>query len=148
MNRANMRKWIDALRGGEYRQGRSYLKYQFGNEITYCCLGVVCDLMEREGLDPGLHEYKIPNVWEHRDTGTAWIRTPRGGGTLPGIAQEWLGIETDNPLLKAVIREAGTVRMRDRFATELNDCDLATFADIADAIEYTFFFDEEGDQHG
>lgn len=34
------REWLKALRGGEYRQGQSYLKS--GNK--YCCLGVLASV--------------------------------------------------------------------------------------------------------
>lgn len=33
-------KWIAALRSGEYKQGRSYLRIN----KKYCCLGVLCDI--------------------------------------------------------------------------------------------------------
>jgi hypothetical protein len=35
--------WISALRSGEYKQGRDYLKNIEGN---LCCLGVACELSE------------------------------------------------------------------------------------------------------
>ena len=37
-------KWVEALRSGEYEQGEGALKK--GN--SYCCLGVLCSLAERE----------------------------------------------------------------------------------------------------
>jgi hypothetical protein len=37
--------WVAALRSGKYAQGKSYLRVK--NE--YCCLGVLCDLMEPKG---------------------------------------------------------------------------------------------------
>ena len=37
---ANARKWIEALRGGEYAQTRHTLR----DERGFCCLGVGCDL--------------------------------------------------------------------------------------------------------
>lgn len=35
-------KWIDALRGGSYKQIRGSLHDGYG----YCCLGVLCDLVD------------------------------------------------------------------------------------------------------
>lgn len=35
-------KWIDALRSGKYKQGKSYLKTKDGK---YCCLGVLCEIV-------------------------------------------------------------------------------------------------------
>jgi hypothetical protein len=40
----NARKWIKALRSGEFKQGRYALKTQ----DTYCCLGVACEVYRRE----------------------------------------------------------------------------------------------------
>ena len=40
-------KWLKALRSGEYKKGRLYLKEanQEG-DIRYCCLGVLCEVMK------------------------------------------------------------------------------------------------------
>jgi len=35
-----IKEWIEALRSGEYQQGKHSLKV---NDDTYCCLGVLCD---------------------------------------------------------------------------------------------------------
>lgn len=40
MNTKKLNQWITALRSGEYKQGKGYLKVD--NE--YCCLGVYCDV--------------------------------------------------------------------------------------------------------
>ena len=40
MDRKWKRKWINALRGGEYRQARGELR----DHVGYCCLGVLCDI--------------------------------------------------------------------------------------------------------
>jgi len=48
-------KWIEALRSGKYEQGRGFLR----RKDKYCCLGVLCDLIDPEGwthqapADPG-----------------------------------------------------------------------------------------------
>lgn len=39
------RKWVEALRSGEYKQGVGYLR---DDENHFCCLGVLCDI-SREG---------------------------------------------------------------------------------------------------
>lgn len=36
------KKWVDALRSGEYKQGRTYLRRRKDN--TFCCLGVLCEV--------------------------------------------------------------------------------------------------------
>ena len=46
MNPEIKAKWVAALRSGEYKQGKRYLK----SGDTYCCLGVLCDIAAQEGL--------------------------------------------------------------------------------------------------
>lgn len=41
-------KWLEALRSGRYKQGNSYLK-NYKNE--FCCLGVLCDLVDPSGWE-------------------------------------------------------------------------------------------------
>lgn len=48
-------KWIAALRSGEYKQGRHYLR---GEDDQFCCLGVAADLVGVE--------------WEKRPSGV-WL---------------------------------------------------------------------------
>lgn len=67
------KKWVDALRSGKYIQGRSWLKNTKTN--TYCCLGVLCEVLVEEGKateqssnnDPDLSAFKFPG---HEDTAT------------------------------------------------------------------------------
>ncbi len=40
----NAKKWVKALRSGEYKQIKGTLQ----NKNGYCCLGVACDLYEKE----------------------------------------------------------------------------------------------------
>jgi hypothetical protein len=44
MKQEVMRIWVDALRSGEYTQGRGCLKSTSGN---HCCLGVLCELYDK-----------------------------------------------------------------------------------------------------
>jgi len=37
-------QWIEALRGGSYTQGRNFLRT---SDDHFCCLGVLCDLVDR-----------------------------------------------------------------------------------------------------
>ena len=44
MNPDIKKRWVEALRSGEYKQGKYYLK----NGDDFCCLGVLCDLHRKE----------------------------------------------------------------------------------------------------
>lgn len=46
MNKELKTKWIAALRSGEYKQGTNVLRDE---DNRFCCLGVLCDLMIKEG---------------------------------------------------------------------------------------------------
>lgn len=52
-------KWLEALRGGGYAQGRGQLR---GKDDSYCCIGVLCDVLDPEGWKPE------PNLWTWRGT--------------------------------------------------------------------------------
>jgi hypothetical protein len=41
MNKAAKKRWVEALRSGEYKQGKNKLHSKGGR---FCCLGVLCDI--------------------------------------------------------------------------------------------------------
>lgn len=47
MSKELRKKWIDALRSGDYEQGKGYLR----QHDYFCCLGVLCDLVDKNGWD-------------------------------------------------------------------------------------------------
>jgi len=56
MNKDIAKKWVDALRSGEYKQGKGYLKNAAGE---YCCLGVLCEVVgEKFTLFQGEPSYR------------------------------------------------------------------------------------------
>lgn len=52
MNQEVRHEWAAALRSGEYKQGRMALTREAipGTPKTYCCLGVLCDVMVKRGF--------------------------------------------------------------------------------------------------
>lgn len=44
MNKSLIEEWLTALRSGNYPQTRDRLRSHEGGEISYCCLGVLCDI--------------------------------------------------------------------------------------------------------
>lgn len=46
-NAEAVKKWVKALRSGEYKQGKNYLK---NIDRTFCCLGVACAIAKKEGI--------------------------------------------------------------------------------------------------
>ena len=69
MNKQNVRKWVEALRSGDFKQttGQLYL------DGSYCCLGVAC-VLAGVSIDG-----------EHCNS------------VLPDAVMEWLGVEDSDP---------------------------------------------------
>ena len=116
------RKWLDALRSGDYEQGQNYLRYR----DSYCCLGVLCDLYNDEAwgfrTEDG-HTHSDDNVYLHSGEATV----------LPKEVQEWAGLKDPNP---AVVMEDKATSKRAYFDSigQLNDGGVG-FDKIADIIE-------------
>ena len=80
----NRRKWLRALRSGDYKQTRHQLHIIYGKNSGYCCLGVACEVS-------GLGE------WD----GEQFLVGDRMEACgLPAAVAEWLGM-TDKQESKA-----------------------------------------------
>lgn len=112
MNQEIKKKWVDALRSGEYKQGYAELRTNTEVNSSFCCLGVLCDLYSKE--------HNIP--WEE-DGG--FIGT---GDVLPNNVISWAGL-SDNPSPRRV-----GLGDTERTLVRLND-NGSTFKQIADIIE-------------
>jgi hypothetical protein len=115
--------WVDALRSGNYQQGMGQLR--FGD--TYCCLGVLCDLHDRDQVGPG---------WDDKDQ--TYLRCD---ALLPREVAKWAGIIADDPDCFApneVIQTEFNVALTDHTIrgslTDANDNGFS-FSEIADLIE-------------
>lgn len=106
----NQQAWVNALRSGEFKQGREML--QSGD--AYCCLGVLCVVAEREGVHVdkgpcGLVGYNLSNQRFVRD---------------------WVGITSSYGHIECL--ETGLTTLNDGDPTEHRG---KSFAEIADIIE-------------
>jgi hypothetical protein len=126
------RRWVEALRSGEYDQTRGALQRQEpdedGNPVGFCCLGVLCELAVEEKV------IGSPTI------GQGWVGYGRCDHTslLPDPDAEWAGFTCSDPELKV----GGTTKT----ASYLNDEDRLTFADLAEVIERNFLQPKEGDK--
>ena len=114
---SNIKRWVDALRSGEYTQGRGRLRYVVGwsGVPRYCCLGV--------GLDVLAPKQWEGNTWQNPDTPMlahtyGWTGRPFLDG--PGTPYTSFGLTEDhtNDLMN------------------LNDLEGCNFNEIADYIEF------------
>lgn len=111
--------WLEALRSGEFTQGRGALQ----RDGEFCCLGVLCELAVRAGVAivakktiMGVYYAGIGNVDADRCF-------------LPDPIRVWAGLDEVAPL----VRDA-----EDGFPVSLaalNDTSGTTFAMIAERIE-------------
>lgn len=57
-------QWVAALRSGDYKQGRDVLREPTRDGMSYCCLGVLCEVMiknksELVKLEPNSPSYRF-----------------------------------------------------------------------------------------
>jgi len=119
----NAQKWVDALRSGDYKQGRRAL-YD-GVTDSFCCLGVACDLFAKENPTEGR--------WRDDEFVVSGIDSSRA--SLPRPVADWLGMKREPKfayLQNAYARygpDSGQNLVQD------NDTRRFTFAEIANTIE-------------
>jgi hypothetical protein len=125
MNRDIAKRWVEALRSGEYKQSRSMLRNKHG----YCCLGVLCELAVADGAIP-------PAVIDEDAIGYY-----NNTYTLPPVeVKEWAG----NTSQGWYVNRPQHVDAEDDLWVELipvsflNDAIEMSFPQIADLIEQTY----------
>jgi hypothetical protein len=61
MNPTVKKQWLEALRSGKYQQGNGRLRSSRDGVDRFCCLGVLCDLLEPESWT----ETSVPGFYRH-----------------------------------------------------------------------------------
>ena len=116
----NRKKWVEALRSGDYKQTTGALKNIGANVDMFCCLGVACDLS-------GLGKWRFP----HQGEIDYWDGESMQSGVLTPRMQDWLGV--NNSEVEVYIDDEETGERRETLVS-LNDSGW-TFEQIADLIE-------------
>lgn len=145
MKKRVLTKWLKALRSGKYKQGRGALCQidKKGNE-SFCCLGVLCDLYNKEQKRNKKRGLDVENVSaESSLVGTLtskpeFVRTyGECDGTLPDQVVKWAGFReynSDGHFWDANGEKTPTAEL-----ITLNDGDpevkRCSFAKIADIVE-------------
>ena len=117
MNAAVKEKWLAALESGDYPQGKFALKEAQNGVVSYCCLGVLCEVAVAEGV--------ISEAAPREDSPTYIFN----GSTayLPTKVMEWAGLTS----------HAGDLEEENVCLTRLNDNGVP-FAEIAEVIREKF----------
>lgn len=121
-------RWVAALRSGEYEQTTNALQRVPGRwdngRVGYCCLGVLCDLAEKDGVtervgvtESGIVKYKSDGEFEDYETSVP-----------PVPVVQWADLPEANP-------DIDVLTTRTTSLATLNDNGL-TFPQIADFIEH------------
>ena len=103
----NAKKWVAALRSGQFKQAKHSLKTSTG----YCCLGVACHVLGEEVLP--LEDWEDEVELSHAAAALLGLRTTSGAFT------------------RSLLTNGGYQSS----LTGLNDHGGKTFAEIADIIE-------------
>lgn len=133
MNNRVKALWIDALKGGEYAQAKGYLKRidTLTGEASYCCLGVLCDLAIKDGVEVEYVERETSIRCGVYDSYPSW---------LPRSVQDWAGLTSDTGKFDGYISYVGDDGKEEVADTlmALNDGAEYNFSEIADVIEERF----------
>lgn len=107
-------EWIRRLRSGEYPQARGALNRVKGNDVGFCCLGVLSEVAVDAGV--AIREFdEYPNMAVYVDLQNG---DSSAFGATTGI-QEWAGL---------VVEDVDKL-------ISLNDGQGESFAEIADYVE-------------
>ena len=83
-------QWVEALRSGKYKQAKGVLHKVGGG---YCCLGVLCDVLGKEWIEP----LPMVTVINGRDVEVACYGITHGGGVarlgLPYGIMQRIGLQ-------------------------------------------------------
>lgn len=140
--------WVEALRSGEFTQGAGSLAaYDEAERLEHCCLGVLCELAKREGVNVDRVE---PVPLATTSVEGLPIAFDHSTSLLPRVVRDWAGLSTDDGQLleeTRLVDDDGNLVDHDNqevteysysaTLAELND-EGHNFAEIADIIEKYF----------
>lgn len=135
MNQEVKAKWLEALRSGNYVQGREELRPRhYSGGYAYCCLGVLCDVYQKE---TGKGEWREIGCgsWDSSFDATEEGApvTDKSWSSLPQAVVKWAGFYTNDP---TVPNPKGNGKDRITLAN-LNDAGTS-FEELAEIIEREF----------
>ena len=132
MDKRIKQMWVDALRSGEYHQGKGALTNIKEDREEDCCLGVLCKLAIKDGLDIAVYP---------RASGGNHTFYDGASATLPPSVAKWAGIDEFGTLPETVEvvpeedDQGPVMNSRVSALTMVNDAKDGTFEKIATIIE-------------
>jgi hypothetical protein len=130
MNRRIRDMWVAALRSGEFKQGRGWLRQADPKDTpdSFCCLGVLCEIFRRE-TGEGVWAEKAQDHDNHRCGEFNFKLSPLSysDSLTPAEVADWAEMGCRDPWMD-------DERYGERSLSGLND-DGVDFQTIADVIE-------------
>ena len=118
------KKWVEALRSGEYKQGKGHLRNEVMDaEDTFCCLGVLCDII------PEVQWVRVEEDSNHIQYHIARHEDLEDGTVLPRSVASLVGFPDGNPDIMYSFNRTTLAEENDKGMT---------FEEIADLIEEQF----------
>lgn len=110
-------KLIEALRSGDYKQGRLSLR---DTDDKFCCLGVACDVFRKEtGVGEWEKDFRGGDTYRFNASGSI------SGVGLPRRVQEYFGFKNLE----------GWIEHKSISLMYMNDWERLTFEEIANILE-------------
>lgn len=127
MKKSIKKKWLKALRSGEYKQGTGNLRDKdFDGETNFCCLGVLCNI----------HAQENPEIAARQTSPHSYMGST---GHLPLAVAEWAGLRHNIDNLEEAesygVDISVTYRDKPTTLITLNDSEELSFKKIANVIE-------------
>ena len=118
MNKKIKKLWVDALRSGEYKQGKNQLRNE---KNEFCCLGVLCNIHAQ--LHPKIAAKNKDQQYYYGDE-----------DVLHQKLVEWAGLDDEVGGVVKYRKKGEDIILRNWTLAELNDAGVC-FHTIADLIE-------------
>ena len=135
--------WVEALRSDEYEQGTDMLVQWESGDLAYCCLGVLCDLAVKAGVEGVRFDSQLAQFEEYVPIYSDGSRADFDDeAEEEGLDRDWL-VKEDEVLPSTVVRWAGLAddnpMVEEKNLSTWNDGssvgDGLSFLAIADMIE-------------
>jgi hypothetical protein len=154
MDQEIKQQWVDALRSGEYSQGRYWLRHGNRENSNHCCLGVLCDLYDgqlwKQAVDDFTPRYNSDDEDSSEPEDSCFEFDGDASELLPKKVAKWAGFTLDeSEYCDGAIRFVGiddkSRRLVDHLTligksptlAEVNDQGFS-FEEIAEIIEKQF----------
>ena len=131
-NEAFLKEWLEALRGGEYKQAKgALLDINDAGERSFCCLGVACDIYAKNHKPEGMAIEWVDDslVIKYKDE-DGYLVKETYDSELPTYVAAKLGFQSNYGAYAPRPDAPGNISL-----IYHNDDDLMTFSQIADIIE-------------